>query len=203
MVALHAASRGLPEGRHGASLVVQRYSHRVCGVAVAAWVLHGVALDLSAARVSVRFAGATPDLVEVDRAVAVRGAGPEDVLSSVYDRHLLPVARSVSAATGPGLGNLRGNIAAGFAGAFRALSRESRAEVSAMRARAESLLGARPELSRGGTFRVLDGEVEPRLEYDRKTCCHWYTAESGRFCSWCSRLGHEERTRRYLEAARS
>ncbi len=205
MVALHAASRGLPVGRHAASLAFQRYCHRLCGVAVAAWVLHGVGLDLSAGVVSIRFVDATPDLVQLDRAEAVGDAGPGDVLAGVYDPHLLPVARSISAVTGPGLGNLRGNIAAGFAGALRTLSRRGEPGVGprGLRERAETLLGAREELARGGAFRLLDCACGPRLEYDRKTCCHWYAAEGGRFCSWCSRLGHDERTCRFLEAARS
>lgn len=203
MVALHAQSRGLPPARHAASLAFQRYCHRVCGVAVGAWVLGGVALDLSAERVAVRFVDATPDLVELAPGDFVPDAGPEHVLASVYDDHLLLVARAISGRTGPGLGNLRGNIAAGFAGAFRNLSRRvpEREEVRELADRAGVLLACRTELARAGDFRLLEWPGGVRLEYDRKTCCHWYAAEGGRYCSWCSRLDHDERTRRFFEAA--
>lgn len=204
MVALHARSRGLPPARHAASLAFQRYCHRVCGAAVGAWVLGGVALELSAERVAVRFVDATPELVELTPGGIAHDAGPEEVLRSVYDEHLLLVARAISSQTGPGLGNLRGNIAAGFAGVFRDLSRRAAEaeEIYALAERAGALLACRPELARAGDFRMLEWSGGVRLEYDRKTCCHWYAAEGGRYCSWCSRLDHDERTRRFLDAAR-
>lgn len=202
MVETHAASRGMPTARHAASLVFQRYCHRACGVAAAAWVLEGVGLDLSAGNVDVRFAGGSPDLVRVANPTGAGEASAEKVLEFVLDQHLLPIAKRLSGTTGPGLGNLMGNIAAGFAGAFRTLSRREDLDLCALRLRprAESLLHARPELRRGGEFRVLDGPRGPRLQYDRKSCCQWYAAPDGRFCSWCSRLTQEQRTDRYLEA---
>lgn len=205
MVETHAASRGMPAARHAASLVFQRYCHRVCGVAAAAWVMDGVSLDLRAENVDVRYAGGTPDQIRLARPTGIGEASAEDVLGIVLDQHLLPVAERLSRATGPGLGNLTGNIAAGFAGAFRTLSRREDIDLGALqlRPRAESLLHARPELRRGGEFRVLDGPRGPRLQYDRKSCCHWYAAPGGQFCSWCSRLSQDQRTDRYLEAMSS
>lgn len=201
MVQVHARSRGMDVGRHAGSLVFQRYCHRICSVAAAAWVRHGVALDLAAERVSLRFVNGTPDLLVLDQARAVAAATAQDVLCSVVDAHLLPVARRLSAETGPGVGNLVGNIAAGFAGGFRTLARlaDSNDRASAVHARAEELVSSRPELRRGGDFRVLAGPLGPRLQYDRRSCCHWYAAPDGRFCSWCSRLTAEERTRRFQE----
>ena len=201
MVQVHARSRGMAVGRHAGSLVFQRYCHRLCSVAAAAWVRHGAALDLAAERVSVRFVGGTPDLLVLDRARVEAEATADDVLRSVVDAHLLPVAQRLSGETGPGMGNLVGNIAAGFAGGFRALARlaDSDHGASEVHARAEELLSARPELRRGGDFRVLTGPLGPRLQYDRKSCCHWYAAPDGRFCSWCSRLTVDERTRRFQE----
>lgn len=201
MVEVHARFRGMSVGRHAGSLVFQRYCHRLCSVAAAAWVRHGAALDLQAAGAAVRFVGGTPDLLVLDRPQAVTGATAEDVLTSVFDGHLIPVARRLSAETGPGMGNLVGNIAAGFAGGFRTLARltDARTPASEVHERADELLSARVELRRGGYFRVLTGPLGPRLQYDRKSCCHWYAAPDGRFCSWCSRLSADERTQRFQE----
>ena len=217
MVEVHAWSRGMPVGRHAGSLVFQRYCHRLCSVAAAAWVRHGAALDLAAAAVSVRFVGGTPDLLVLDRSRVVPGATAQDVLESVLDKHLLPVAQRLSDETGPGMGNLVGNIAAGFAGGFRSLARLADADRGAgggtdrragsspsagaeeVHELAETLLSARPELRRGGDFRVLTGPLGLRLQYDRRSCCHWYAAPDGRFCSWCSRLSCDERTQRFRE----
>ncbi|MEU5843761.1 hypothetical protein [Rhodococcus sp. NPDC047139] len=202
LVELHARFRDMPVGRHAGSLVFQRYCHRVCGVSVAAWVLHGVALDLRATSVRVRLADGTPDLLVLGRPTVQPGATAEDVLDTTFDGHLLPVARALRSVTGPGLGNLLGNIAAGFAGGFRTLTHRSPAclDVHEVRERAEELLSARPELRRGGDLRVLIGPLGPRLQYDRTSCCHWYAAPDGRNCSWCSRLTREERTQRFQEA---
>lgn len=213
MVETHAASRGMPVGRHAGSLAFQRYCHRLCGIAAAVWLVEDAALDLSAGNVSVRFADGTPDLVALSRAAGVVPAGGEsgggksgacadEVLSVVLDQHLLPLARALSGVTGPGMGNLTGNMAAGFAGAFRNLSRRPELGLGAadILPRAQALLAARPELRRGGDFRILDGPHGPRLQYDRKSCCHWYAAPDGRYCSWCSRLSHDERTARFSEA---
>ncbi len=199
MVEVHARSRGMPVGRHAGSLVFQRYCHRLCSVAAAAWVRHRAALDLAAAGVAVRFTGGTPDLLVLDRARIVSDATAQDVLGSVLDEHLLPVAHRLSAETGPGMGNLLGNIAAGFAGGLRTLARLADADAEEVHERAEELLSARPELRRGGDFRVLTGPLGPRLQYDRRSCCHWYAAPDGRFCSWCSRLSCDERTQRFRE----
>lgn len=202
MIELHARHRQMPVARHVGSLLFQRYCHRVCGVAAAAWVLYDVALDLRAPAVQVRFVGGTPDLLVLEAPRVKPAATADDVLEAAVDGHLEPLARRIRAETGPGMGNLLGNIAAGFAGAFRTLARQSASgqDAHAMRARAEMLLSARPELRRGGDLRILLGARGPRLQYDRRTCCHWYAAPDGRFCSWCSRLTPDERTQRFQQA---
>lgn len=197
MVEAHAESRGMPVGRHAASLVFQRYCHRICAVAVAAWLRHDAHLNLRASNTVVRFQGGTPDLIVLTALESVDGHEVEDLLATVVDGHLLPVAAALSAETGPGMGNLWGNIAAGFAGAFRTLSHHH--DVRETHRRAAEFLGARSQLQRGGDFRLLDGPKGERLQYDRKSCCHWYAAPDGAYCSWCSRLCAEERTRRFLE----
>lgn len=197
MIELHARSRGMPVARHAASLAFQRYCHRVCAVSAAGWLLHGAHLNLLASNTAVRFQAGTPDLIALTNIEALDSAEPTAIVETVVDRHLLPVAAALSAQTGPGLGNLWGNIAAGFAGAFRNLSRHH--ELHDVRQKAEDFLSTRPQLQRGGDFRVLDGPIGPRLQYDRKSCCHWYAAPDGKYCSWCSRLSRNERTQRFQE----
>lgn len=201
MADLHADVRRMPRARHAASLVFQRYSHRVCGVAVAAWYRHGIVLDLSAGNVVLRFVDGTPDGVELREARTAGATAVDDVVRVVLDGHLIPVARALSAARGPGVPNLIGNAAAGFAGAFRALSARHPGD-DVIRA-AEFFLAADPRLARGGTFRTMEGPRGPRLQYDRSSCCHWYAAPDGKYCSWCSRLTQDERTTRYVEAMRA
>ncbi|MFE0747523.1 hypothetical protein [Gordonia sp. NPDC058843] len=198
MVRRHAAARGMAVGRHVGSLVFQRYCHRVCGVAVAAWVRHDAILDLTAPNTAMVFVDGTPDVVQLHAVAGRPEATAEDVVETVVDGHLLLVARSVSAGTGPGLGNLWGNIAAGFAGAFRTLSRFHDAEM--LRGRAEELAATHAELDRGGTYRSLSGPRGTRLHYDRRSCCHWYAAPDGKFCSWCCRLDAAERTARFRDS---
>ncbi|KXO91324.1 ferric iron reductase [Tsukamurella pseudospumae] len=198
MVDLHARFRGMPRARHAGSLVFQRYSHRVCGVGVAAWLRHGAVLDLSATNVHVRFVDGSPDLVELARPAAQFPGSANDLVRIVLDEHLVPVAQALAAAYGPRMPNLLGNIAAGFAGAFRHLGRSHpAAEVAAA---AEQVAAADPRLRRGGTYRTLSGPAGDRLQYDRVSCCHWYAAPDGKFCSWCSRLSFDERTARFRAA---
>lgn len=194
LIELHARHRGMPVGRHAASLVFQRYSHRLCGAGALAWVEYGWVPDLTADNVGVRFVDGSPHTVVLSRP-RLAGTTAEDLVRIVVDEHLLPVARAVRKAGGPGLPNLLGNVAAGFAGAFRTMSRDRPAHLVAERA--ESVLGVDPRLERGGSFRTLLGPLGERLQYDRASCCHWYAAPDGKYCSWCSRLSRDERTARF------
>ncbi|GAA3955759.1 hypothetical protein [Gordonia caeni] len=194
LIELHARHRGMPVGRHAASLVFQRYSHRLCGAGALAWVEYGWVPDLTADNVGVRFVDGSPHTVVLSRP-RLAGTTAEDLVRIVVDEHLLPVARAMRKAGGPGLPNLLGNVAAGFAGAFRTMSRDRPAHLVAERA--ESVLGVDPRLERGGSFRTLLGPLGERLQYDRASCCHWYAAPDGKYCSWCSRLSHDERTARF------
>lgn len=200
MVVWHADTRGMPVGRHAASLAFQRYCHRICGVASAAWFTHDLVLNLTASNTWVRFVSGTPDLVSMTEPAGVCDRRPEVLVATVVDDHLLRVADTIKAETGPGLGNLWGNIAAGFAGAFQKLAQQPHADSERIREQAEAVLATRPQLQRAGSCRVLDGPNGPRLFYDRASCCHWYAAPDGRFCSWCSRLTQAERTRRFTQS---
>lgn len=182
LLRLHAESRGLPPARHAASLVFQRYAHRVAGAAVASWIGSGVILDVGAAscHVLVREGSPVRLLLPTPQALPARGDRAADaatVVASVVDSHLLPVARALHAAGGVSMGNLWGNMGAALAGACRQVSRRRPAD--AVLACAEALLASRPELRRTGSFRVLDGPAGPRVFFDRRSCCHWYAARDG------------------------
>jgi len=197
MVHAHAACRRMPVARHVASLMFQRYCHRACGVAVGAWVRHGINLDVTATNTVMRFVDGSPESLVLEQLAIRPDASAAGIVDTVVERHLRPMATVLSAQTGPGMGNLWGNIAAGFAGAFQTLSRHHDTEW--LRAQAEELMTVSVRLERGGTFRTMSGPNGPRLRYDRKSCCHWYAAPDGRYCSWCSKISVDERTRRFRE----
>ena len=62
------------------------------------------------------------------------------------------------------------------------------------------VFGTREVLQRLGSCRILEGPHGPRLFYDRASCCHWFEIPEGSYCSYCSRLTHEERTCRFIDA---
>lgn len=201
MISLHAEVRGMPAGRHVNSLVFQRYCHRLCAVGFAVWLRHGVVLDYQAVNMDIRFVDGTPERVALHE-VTPRQGNAAELVSKIVEGHLEPLARNVVRHGGPGIPNLMGNIAAGFAGAARKLSQIVDADI--VMAAAQEILDQDPRMRRSGTLRRMDGGsasahgTGPVVQYDRKTCCHWYAAPDGRFCSWCSRLSYEERTARFL-----
>ncbi|WP_051208430.1 hypothetical protein [Propionicicella superfundia] len=194
LVADHAAFRRIEEGRYAASLFFQRYCHRLCGAVVGVWVLNRSALDASPGRVSMCVRDASPASVRLSGATRPADT-PEELVRGLVDEHLLVLAGHLHERYPLTLPNLWGNIAAGIGQAARALSRIRAADE--VRAAVEPVLATRPLLGRLGEFRVLSGPQGPRLFYDRRTCCHWHEIPDGKFCSYCSRLSQDERTRRF------
>lgn len=213
LLQMHSQARGLEPSRHAASLVFQHYSHRVAGVAVAAWLGEGLLVDLRAAQcrmvvtdgIPTRLVLPTPTFLPTSPApptspglteAAELADSAETLITAVVDRHLVPVARALHTVGGIGMPNLWGNIGASLAGACRHVSLQVDAEV--VLAHGEALLSRRPELSRSGTFRMITGPCGPRVFFDRRSCCQWYAIpENDQFCSWCCHLPQEERTRRF------
>lgn len=200
IVSDHARARAIPVGRYAASLLFQRYCHRLAPVALGTWVLSGQALDMSQAHISVCFRDGSP--VGVLHSGAMRPvASAKELVTGLIDEHLEDVARLIHAGFRISLPNLRGNMAASIGMAASTLSRiRPAAEVKIA---AQQVLACRPWLERMGEFRILVGPRGPRLFYDRRTCCHWYTVPDGSYCSYCSLLNDEERTRRYIAAMES
>lgn len=191
----HASARGLPPRRHAASLVFQRYAHRVAGVALAAWFLEDVVVDVRAAQCQVLVRAGSPVGLLL-RAPRMRSAvDAETLVTTVIDDHLMPVAEALHVVSGAGMPNLWGNMGAAIGGACRHLARHLPADH--VESRGQAILDRRPRLARSGTFRILAGPKGERLFFDRRSCCHWYVVRDGKFCSWCSRLDRDARTRRF------
>ncbi|WP_168583086.1 IucA/IucC family C-terminal-domain containing protein [Gephyromycinifex aptenodytis] len=194
----HAEARGLPYGRHAASLVFQRYAHRVAGVAVAAWVAQDLVPQLRLDSVQVLVTGGSPTRLLLPQPEVLRDVDAEQVVQLIVDEHLAVVAESLHEVARVGMANLWGNMGAAIAGAARSLSKHFPA--AQVRDKGEALLATRPGLARSGTFRYLDGPLGQRLFFDRRSCCHWYVVPDGQYCSWCSLLTHEERTAKFTAA---
>ena len=195
----HADARGLPFGRHAASLVYQRYAHRLMGLAVASVLGGGVLPDLTADNVTVEFVDGSPETIYLHELRAIDDATEERFAQIVIDEHLLPMAQAWRSRGGVGLGNLLGNMAAGLARGVRIASAHVGTDVA--REFGETVAACRPRLAGLGSYRVVSNGVKSGLFYDRKSCCHWYAVpQTGQFCSWCSRLTAEERTERFLRS---
>ena len=201
VVARHAEARGLPVGRHAASLVFQRYCHRVAGLAVTTYALTGRVLDLRSPGMAMQFETGSPTQMLLGADVDWRaGSDVSVLLDAVVVHHLEPVAAAVGAAGGVRMPNLWGNIAASLAGGVRIASHHL--GVRAMQALGERIAASHPRLSRGGSFRVVTDGPREGLFYDRASCCHWYAVPDGAYCSWCSRLTAEQRADRFTRALR-
>lgn len=197
LVADHARIRSITVERYAASLLFQRYSHRLCSVVVGTWVLSGVVLDAAAAQATVQMRDGSPvgmHLTGRERS----GDAVAELTTGLLEGHLLPLADHLRAAARLSRAQALGNIAAAIGMAARTVSRVRPAEE--VRAQVGALLASRPELERLGSFRILQGPHGPRLFYDRATCCRWFEIPQGAYCSYCSRLPHDERTTRFLEA---
>lgn len=197
LVCDHARARTIPAERHAASLFFQRYCQRLSSAAIGVWVLTGRALDAAAGQARVCVRDASPVGVQLSgrwRAVDT----PEQLVTGLIDQHLLVLGEQVRSRFGVSLPNLWGNMAASIGQAARALSRIRPA--AQVQAAVEPVLATRPMLPRMGAFRILAGPRGPRLFYDRASCCHWYEIPNGAYCSYCSRLSQDERTRRFTVA---
>lgn len=197
----HADALGLPPGpipaRQIASLVVQRYSHRVCLLAVSSFAADGRALDLRADAVVAEFSQGLPTrlLLPEPRWLDADRGDLGALLEAVLEGHLVPVGLAFREVSGLGVPHLWANLAASFGLAVRVVARHRGVETA--RALGEAIAGSRPRLARGGRYRdlVRDGAVD--LFYDRSSCCLWVDLPGGRYCTACSRLTPHERARRF------
>ncbi|WP_164987464.1 ferric iron reductase [Propioniciclava flava] len=197
LVAEHARIRSISVPRHAASLFFQRYCHRLCSATLGVWVLTGMALDASARQVSVQIRDGSPAGVQFTGRLRPTHT-PEDLVSGLVEEHLLPLAAQLQGAARLSQPQTWGNIAAALGMSARTLS-TVRPAAEVLRAVAP-VFGTREVLQRLGSCRILEGPHGPRLFYDRASCCHWFEIPEGSYCSYCSRLTHEERTCRFIDA---
>jgi ferric iron reductase protein FhuF len=193
-----AAGRGTDRDDVAMSLFVQAYSFRVASLAIGAWLLDDVTLDVDPANTSIALGRHRPDAVRVAEARAVdssdRVAGLHEAL---VDGHLASLVGTAHEACRVGEALLWGNVGAACAssfGAFMAPLPDRHAEI---RDRAEAFVAAaRPELARSG--RLV--HVGPLWAWERASCCLWYKTDSGFRCEDCSLWTHDERQARYERA---
>ena len=197
LVADHARVRSITVERHAASLFFQRYSHRLCSAVVGTWILTGLPLDAAAEQATVQVRDGSPVGMHLTGALRPTPS-VEEFAAGLLEGHLLPLAAHLRETSRLSQAQAFGNIAAAIGMAARTVSRLRPAD-QVLEAVAP-LLESRAALARLGSFRILEGHNGPRLFYDRATCCRWFEIPDGAYCSYCSRLSADERTRRFTDA---
>lgn len=190
-----AEGRGTDRDDVAMSLFVQGYAFRIASIAIGAWLLDDVVLDLDPTMTAVALGRHRPNAVRLAEARTVDAvepvAGIHDVL---IESHLARLVVAAHDACRIGEALLWGNVGAACAssfGTFMGPLPERRAEI---RDRAEAFFGAaRPELQRAG--RLV--HVGPVWAWERTSCCLWYQTDSGFQCEDCSLWSDDERRARY------
>jgi len=193
-----AAGRGTDRDDVAMSLLVQGYAFRIASLAIGAWLLDGVVLDVTPARTSIAIGRHRPNAVRFDE---VRLVAADDPLAGLHaqlvDGHLAPLVDTAHRACRVGEALLWSNVAASCAssfGAFMAPLPERQREV---RDRAAAFFGsARAEL--GGSGQLVP--VGTQWAWERRACCLWYKASGGSRCADCSLWTDAERQERYAAA---
>ena len=188
-----AAGRGTDRDDVATSLFVQGYAFRIASLAIGAWLVDDVVIDVDPSITSVALGRHRPNAVHLDVARAA-GDGLPAVHATLIEGHLARLVRTAHDACRVGEALLWSNVGAGVASAFGAFMGplpERRAEI---RDRAEAFLAAgRPELRASG--RLV--HVGPLWAWERSACCLWYKTDSGFRCEDCSLWTDEERRERY------
>ena len=190
-----AADRGTDRDDVATSLFVQGYAFRIASLAIGAWLLDDVVLDVDPARTSIALGRARPNAVRLDEAVLV---DVDDALAGLHaelvDGHLARLVDTAHEACRVGEALLWGNVGAGCASSFGAFMAPLEGRRLEVRDRLEAFLGAaRPELASSG--RAV--HVGPVWAWERSACCLWYKTDSGFRCEDCSLWTAEERRERY------
>lgn len=190
-----AADRGTDRGDVAMSLFVQGYAFRVASIAIGAWLLDDIVVDVAPRRCAIALRRHRPNAVHFDELRAVAGGDPLAALHEVLvEGHLAPLLDNARAACRIGQPLLWSNVGAACASSFGALMLARRDLHGEIRNRFEAFLAtARPELS--GSGRVV--HVGPVWAWERSACCLWYKTESGFKCEDCSLWTQEERQVRY------
>lgn len=190
-----AAGRGTDRDDVAMSLFVQGYAFRIASIAIGAWLLDDVVLDLDPTVTAVALGRHRPNAVRLAEARTVDAvepvAGIHDVL---IESHLARLVAAAHDACRIGEALLWGNVGAACASSFGTFMGPLRDRQAEIRDRAEAFFGAaRPELQRAG--RLV--HVGPVWAWERTSCCLWYQTDSGFRCEDCSLWSDDERRARY------
>lgn len=195
-----AAGRGTDRDDVAMSLFVQGYAFRIASLAIGAWLLDDVVLDVDPAITSIALGRHRPNAVRLSEARAVAapsadlGASLDALHAALVDGHLARLVRTAHDACRIGEPLLWGNIGASCASSFGAFVGPLPDRHSEIRERLEAFFAAaRPELRASG--RVV--HVGPLWAWERSSCCLWYKTESGFQCEDCSLWSDEDRRARY------
>lgn len=190
-----AAGRGTDRDDVAMSLFVQGYAFRIASIAVGAWLMDDVVLDMAPTTTSIAFGRHRPNAVRLAEARSIEAPDPLLALHhTLIEGHLAPLVHTAHRACRVGEPLLWGNIGAGCASSFGAFMEPLPERRLDIRARAEAFFGAaRPELAASG--RLV--HVGPLWAWERAACCLWYRTESGFRCEDCSLWTVEDRQARY------
>lgn len=190
-----AAGRGTDRDDVAISLLVQGYAFRIASVAIGAWLLDDVVLDVGAPNTALAIGRHRPNAVRITAPVLVTGADPLAGLHRVLiEAHLSSLVETAHRACRIGEALLWSNVGAACAssfGAFMAPLPQRRRDIGD---RATAFFAAaRPELAASG--RLV--EVGEAWAWERHACCLWYRSTDGSRCADCSLWSPEERRARY------
>jgi ferric iron reductase protein FhuF len=193
LVATTAQGRGTDRDDVATSLFVQGYAFRVASLAVGAWLLDDVVLDVDPGLASIAMGRHRPNALHLAEARAA-GEGVDALHANLVDGHLARLVATAHESCRVGEALLWSNIGAGCAssfGAFMGPLEDRRLEI---RDRFEAfLVAARPELQASGRI----AHVGPLWAWERSACCLWHKTDSGFQCEDCSLWTADERQARY------
>lgn len=195
LVRTTAPDRGTDRDDVALSLFSQGYAFRIASIALGAWLLEGVVVDVDPAIVSIALGRNRPNAVHFDELRVVASDDPLTTLHEVLiDGHLALFLDNARAMCRIGEALLWSNVGAACAssfGAFMVPRPDLHAEI---RDRFEAFLAAgRSELAAAG--RVV--HVGPVWAWERSACCLYYKTESGFMCEDCSLVPDDDRQARY------
>ncbi|HWD51404.1 MAG TPA: IucA/IucC family C-terminal-domain containing protein [Acidimicrobiales bacterium] len=190
-----AAGRGTDRQPVAMSLLVQGYAFRIASLAIGAWLLGDVVLDIAPERTAIAIGRHRPNAVRFDELRLVATDDPLATLQSrLLDGHLGPLVANAHASGGVGEAMLWADVGASCASSFRAFldPLPDRRDEILDRARA-FFASARPEVRASGTLVPVGTD----WVWERRACCLWYQASGGSRCEDCSLWSAAERHARY------
>ena len=190
-----AAGRGTDRQPVALSLLVQGYAFRIASLAIGAWLLGDVVLDIEPERTAIAIGRHRPNAVRFDELRLIPTDDPLATLQAqLVDGHLGSLVANAHASGGVGEAMLWANVGASCASSFRAFvdPLPDRRDEILDRARA-FFASARPEVGASGTLEPVGND----WVWERRACCLWYQASGGSRCEDCSLWSEAERHARY------